>query len=149
MKKFQFSLGRVLDYKDQLLEREKNTLAQLRQQRQAIEDKMDSYRREFDAVNEELQHKSSEGVTVNELRGFDYQLQSIRYQQKLLQVEHKNISAAIERQLAVVLVANQEVSGLDKLEEKQREEYNHEVAKADELVIAEYVSSKIIRQKEA
>ncbi len=42
---------------------------------------------------------------------------------------------------------SQDVSGLNKLEEKQLEEYQLAAAKADELEIAEFISSRMIRDR--
>ena len=53
----------------------------------------------------------------------------------------------MERQLKVVIAASQDVSGLNKLEEKQLEEYQLAAAKADELEIAEFISSRMIRER--
>ena len=50
MKKFKFTLGRMLDYKDQLLDEEKNKLALLRKKKQEIDDHIESLLRELDKI---------------------------------------------------------------------------------------------------
>ena len=59
------------------------------------------------------------------------------------------LDGAIERQRRVVLGLSQEVSGLEKLEEKQREEHERLLAKENELIISEFIASKFIRDKVA
>ena len=49
----------------------------------------------------------------------------------------------IKFQTKVVVEANKDVSSLEKLEDKQREEYNFKVAKAEEQFIEEYVSNSV------
>ena len=49
--------------------------------------------------------------------------------------------------MGVVLAASQEVSKLDKLEERQLEEYKKDAAKEEELFISELVSSDSIRKQ--
>lgn len=147
MKKFQFSLSKVLDYKGQVLEKEKNALAHLHSLKKQIEDKIDSLQQEFQQVNQRLAEKSAEGISVMQIKSFEYQLQSIRYQIRQLQSENNAISASIEKQIKVVVSVSQEISGLDKLEEKQRTEYNMLEAKGSELQIAEFVSSSLIRKR--
>ena len=55
--------------------------------------------------------------------------------------------AESERQLQKVVAASQEVSSLDKLEERQREEYQLQAAKEGEKTISEFVSSRLIRER--
>lgn len=146
MKKFEFTLSKMLDYKDQILDKEKNSLMQLRSQINIVVEKILGLEREFDKVNAELQRKSAKGITALEIKCYDFQLENIRYQTKQLKNEKKALELAEERQLRVVIAASQEVSGLDKLQEKQLEQYNYDVAKAEEMFISEIVTSNIIRQ---
>ena len=53
----------------------------------------------------------------------------------------------IAKQLAVVIERTQEVSGLEKLRDKQREEYNQTVMKEEQENIMEMVTSKYIREE--
>lgn len=53
--------------------------------------------------------------------------------------------AAIEKQLDVVVEATKDVKTLEKLEEKQLEEYNHAAAKENEQFIEEFVSGQTVR----
>ena len=56
----------------------------------------------------------------------------------------------VKRQVQVVVQATQEVSKLDKLQDKQLEEYRKMVMKAEELEIEEFVSSRrIVTQSQA
>ena len=48
-----------------------------------------------------------------------------------------------------VVAAKQEVSKLDKLEERQREEYRHQVSKAEEDSFDEFVSQNLVRMAPA
>lgn len=149
MKKFHFSLGRMLDYKEQLLDKEKNTLAQLRAHKQRLEDKIDRLTAEANALGETARAESRAGITAVKLHGYEFQISNIREQIKALRVEFKTMEALVENQLKVVLAATQEVSGLEKLKEKQLEEYNYAQTKAEELVISEFISSQLVRNKNA
>ena len=51
----------------------------------------------------------------------------------------------IEKQLRVVVEATKDVKTLEKLEEKQLEEYNHQVGKENEQFIEEFVSGQTVR----
>lgn len=147
MKKFQFSLSKVLDYKDQMLEKEKNYLADLNAQKANVDQRIDAFQNEFEIVNQRFMKETAKGISVIQIKSFEYQLQSIRYQIKQLKSQQSALGCAVEKQIQVVVEASQEVTGLDKLEEKQRTQYNMEQAKGNEAQIAEFVSSQFIRQR--
>lgn len=149
MKKFEFSLGRILDYKDQVLETEKNTLMQLNQKLARIEAAIKSLQWEFSDLNDTMQEETKKGITMPKLRGYEYQMQSVRRLLREREDDKKLAELLVASQLKVVIAASQEVSGLDKLEEKQREEYRIMEAKVDETAISEYVMGKLARRKEA
>lgn len=147
MKKFQFTLSKVLDYKDQVLEKEKNHLADLHAKKARVDQCIEDFQAEFEAVNQRFMKETAQGISVIQIKTFEFQLQSIRHQLKQLQIEQNALLQTIEKQIQVVIEASQEVTGLDKLEEKQRIEYNIEQAKGNEAQIAEFVSSRFIRQR--
>lgn len=146
MKRFTFSLERMRGYKTQLLEREKNTLRQLQRVRFEIEEHITLLEAEFQQVNRDLQADVQKGMAVSKLRLYNFQMENIRSQIAALRWDLAAAQKEVEAQLAVVVTASQEVSGLDRLEEKQREEYDQAVLKEDALLISELVSSKHIRE---
>ncbi len=149
MKKFKFSLGKMRDYKEQILDREKNALLQLQMRKDRIDEKIGGLERELEQVAEELQAQARKGTTALEVKCFHFQMENMRRQLKQLRNEQKILAASVENQRKVVLSASQEVAGLDKLEEKQYEEYRSLQMKTEELVVSEYVSSQVIRQRAA
>lgn len=146
MKKFSFTLGRLLDYKDQVLETEKNTLRQLHQKKYEIDSSIENLEKLFAETDRKQKEKEAAGIFVGQLRVYEYEKDSIRRQLKQLRAEQRRAELEVERQVKVVVAASQEVTGLDKLKEKQLEEYQHQLAKADEDFISEYISGKLIRQ---
>ena len=65
----------------------------------------------------------------------------IEDQEKLI----KRIEADVERQTGVVTEASKEVKSLEKLKDKQLEDYNFRAAKAEESFIEEYVNGAAVR----
>lgn len=148
MKQFKFTLSRLLDYKDQVLETEKNTLAQLRQTRDGIERRIQSLEQEFTETDRRLKEDQKQAVSINQIRMYEYQFDSIRRQIKQFRLELRKAELEVERQMQVVVAASQEVSGLDKLKEKQLEEYQVSVARENETVINEFISGKLARESQ-
>ena len=142
MKKFKFSLDKLKSYKEQIKKREENTLASLRAEQLEKLHEKEELLRELDRRNAEFIRKSEIGMTAMEMvteKGLiRYILDSIKAKDKEISV----LSAKINKQLMVVTEASREVQTLEKLEEKQFDEYKFKERKADEAFIDEYVGNR-------
>jgi len=142
LKKFKFSLDKLKSYKEQIKKREENTLASLRAEQLDKLHEKEELLKELDRRNAEFIRKSEIGMTAMEMvteKGFiSYILDSIKAKDKEISV----LSAKINKQLMVVTEASREVQTLEKLEEKQFDEYKFKERKADEAFIDEYVGNR-------
>ena len=73
-------------------------------------------------------------------------LDSARNQLEELEKERKLLQAGLERQRQVVTEASREVKKLEKLKEKQLEEYHRGEAKEQQETIAEHVAGNFVRR---
>lgn len=142
MKKFKFSLDKLKSYKEQIKKREENTLAALRAEQIEKLHEKEELLKELDRRNAEFIRKSEKGMTAMEMvteKGFiSYILDSIKAKDKEISL----MTAKINKQLIVVTEASREVQTLEKLEEKQFDEYKFKERKADEAFIEEYVGNR-------
>ena len=142
MKKFKFSLDKLKSYKEQIKKREENTLAALRAEQIEKLHEKEELLKELDRRNAEFIRKSEKGMTAMEMvteKGFiSYILDSIKAKDKEISI----MTAKINKQLIVVTEASREVQTLEKLEEKQLDEYKFKERKADEAFIEEYVGNR-------
>ncbi|MGN0674127.1 MAG: flagellar FliJ family protein [Oscillospiraceae bacterium] len=139
MKRFEFSLNKLKGYKQQVLDREKNDLAHLRRQQQQYIDEKNALEEKLRRSNDEFCEKSAQGMTIMQVTTFKGYHHSLSKQIKELELSIENMEVKVQRQLGVVIEATKEVSSLEKLEDKQLEEYNFKAAKAEEQFISEYV----------
>lgn len=146
MKKFQFTLNKLLDYKDQLLEREKNELAAINAQLALAYDEEKSLQNTLKSATDEFNEKAAAGMSALEMTIFTMYHKSLRTQIEDAQKNIERILEEKERQTEVVTEASKDVKSLEKLEEKQYEEYSFRAAKAEEAFIEEYVVSASARQ---
>lgn len=149
MKQFEFSLERIRNYKMQSLDKEKKTLSNLKGKRNEIAEKicaMEKFREEKTA---QVQHKQIEGVSMGELISLNFLVENTRKQIETLQIELCKAEAVVEAQRKIVLVIYQEKTGMDKLEEKQTEEYRLLEAKADESEVMQAITNKMMRMSTA
>lgn len=145
MKKFEFSLSHMKDYRERLLDEEKGTLQRLKAERDQIENDIARLENDFAELSRKMQEKAEKGTTIVELKKYSAQMDNVRLQIKELEKALVRAEAKVEKQMQVVVEANQEVSKLEKLEEKQLEEYRHLVNKAEEDRIDEFVSQNLVR----
>ncbi|MBQ3566432.1 MAG: flagellar export protein FliJ [Oscillospiraceae bacterium] len=143
MKKFSFSLQKMYDYKKQILEAEKNSLMALRREKNGYEKRIE----DLDLLNDQIREKSKEevarGTTASKLMFYSMQMDGIKREQTQLRYQINLMDMKIEKQRRKVVALSQDVSGLEKLRDSQREEYNHMAAKENEAAIEEFLSFKL------
>lgn len=145
MKKFQFTLDKLLDYKGQVLNKEKNDLAALNVQRAEAAEQLAALENELKCARDEFNRKAALGISPMEMTVFTNYHKSLRLSIEETQHDIENLDKAVEKQLGVVVEASKDVSSLEKLEEKQLEDYKFKAAKADENFIEEYVNGASVR----
>ncbi len=143
--KFEFSLTRMLSYKEQIQESEKNKLAELNITKNDILSKIESVQLNYLSISNEMSQAQQNGISLNDLKNYNFQLQNSREYTKQLNRELEIAQQAVDKQLDILVLATQEVEGLNKLKEKQYEDFLYEETKKEELVVSEFVSAKFIR----
>lgn len=147
MKKFNFTLGTVLSYKNQVLDALKNEhakiLARINEQEKVIHNLEEEYKK----CNENFNQKKMEGITIIESIGFETYLRRLEVsiqqeQKKLLSIKEEE-----EAKRSEVVAAKQDTSSLEKLKEKKLEIYHKEEQKAQEAFVEEFVSFSRIASK--
>ncbi|MFW6679366.1 flagellar export protein FliJ [Lacrimispora sp. AGF001] len=141
MKKFNFPLNTVLNYKDQVLENLKTEhaqiLADIAQQERRIEELMEKSQSAAIRYREDTQC----GVTVNIMREYERYITFIQQRIVAEQGVLLKLTKKEEQKRAEVIEAKKEKASIDKLKEKKLDQYNKEVLKSEELFIEEFVSN--------
>ena len=143
MKKFNFTLKKMREYKKQILEGEKGALMSLYSEYNSLEQRYEDLNTEMKNVCLEASENMKSGISVREIQVYEIKKASIRREQNQLRIQMNIMESSIEKQRRIVVAMSQEVSGLDKLEEKQRMEYNYLVNKENEQIIEEFLSFKM------
>ncbi|WP_026892823.1 flagellar export protein FliJ [Lacrimispora aerotolerans] len=141
MKKFNFPLDTVLNYKDQTLDNLKSEhaiiLAQVVQQEQTIH----ALSEQRMAACTRFREETHCGMTVSAMREYEsyitYMQQRILYEEVTL----KKLRLKEEQKRNEVVEAKKEKSSIEKLKEKKLDQYNKEVLRSEELFIEEFVSN--------
>ena len=145
MKKFAFSLERMLSYQIQNLDKEQGIMGRLTVQRDRLEARKEALKLENARIRADMDQKEAAGTTVFVLKACYLVLESGRKQLEALEDDLSTITEKIERQRQVVLTASQEVKKLEKLKENQLKEYRRNEAKEQQEIIAEHVAEAFVR----
>lgn len=145
MKQFRFSLQKLKDFREQELERQKNTLSLLQADLRRIEEARETLEGTLSEQAEQLDRVYRLGSTASEIAMRKRYIVTLQQEIHIKEQQALEKQAEIERQLSVVVEATKDVKTLEKLEEKQLEEYNHAAAKENEQFIEEFVSGQTVR----
>ena len=135
MKKFKFSLDSVLSYKQQVLDALKGEhaaiLVKVREQEDYLEQLWSKYR----TYNAEYSQRKLEGMTI--LDATIYQT-GLRSMETVIQEETQRLE---ELRRQEVVEAKTDTASIEKLKDKKLDLYQKAVAKNEEALIDEFVSS--------
>lgn len=145
MKKFQFSLQKLKDFREQELDRQKNALSLLQAELRRIEESREVLIGKIAEQGEQLDRVYKLGSTASDIAMRKRYIVTLQQEVHIKERQAMEKRVEIEEQLAVVVEATKEVKTLEKLEEKQLEEYNHAASKENEQFIEEFVSGQTAR----
>lgn len=140
MKKFKFSLEKLLLYKEQQLRLEKENLGLLRHEKVTFESELNIVFSDIIRRKEEYIEKSRSGMVARDAQIYQIFQEHLNTQTEKL----KNLICfsqdKIEAQLEVIAEMSKEISTLEKLRDKQIATHQYELMKADEIFIEEFVN---------
>lgn len=146
MKKFKFSLDRMLDYQQQNLQKEKNVMGQIMEQILICENKKKKVETEIVQIHADMDKEIRKGTSIYQIRLFTTMIENGKRQLEGIKSRMCILEQEKEKQREIVVEASKEVTKLEKLKEKQLEEYRHAEAKEQELIISEHVAGQFVRQ---
>ena len=149
MKKFHFTLQKLKDFREQELDRQKNILSMLQADLRRIEEARELLIEKVKEQAEQLDRVYRLGSTASDIAMRKRYIVTLQQEIHIKEQQALDKRAEIEEQLSVVVEATKEVKTLEKLEEKQLEEYNHAASKENEQFIEEFVSGQTVRAANA
>lgn len=141
MKKFKFSLETVLDYKQQVLDALRTEhgaiLAQLRAQEDVVAHLEEQYRE----LSADFASRQMTGMSISEALGFEQYLRMTEHRIDRETVKLRDIQKQEEAKRQEVVEAKTDTASIEKLKDKKLDLYQKAVAKSEEALIDEFVSS--------
>ena len=128
------------------LEKEMGILGRMTAERDALEAQKQDMAEMAAGVQADIARREAEGTTIFMLKACFSILESARNQLEEMEEELRLLQAGLERQRQIVTEASREVKKLEKLKEKQLEEYHRGEAKEQQETIAEHVAGNFVRR---
>ena len=147
MKKFEFTMRKILDLKNNILEAEKNRLAQLQEAQRRLEDEILQLEQAMQDISQEMMDAQTKGVTVAELIAYNARRANIRMQLEELALRLADAKKSVDHQMQIVVEASREVSKFEKVEERQYEVYREGEKKAENARVEELVTNNACRRQ--
>ena len=142
MKRFEFSLKKLLGYKEQVLKKEKNELANLRKQQNLIVEQRHLATEKKNNKNIEFAAKMSNGLSPQHIACHKQYIDSLTEKIKFFSEEIERMEQGIQCQLDLIVEITKEIETLEKLEEKQLDDYKKKEQKSFDLYIEEFISHR-------
>lgn len=143
MKKFNFTLQKVLRFHEQELDVKKQELSALRESLRELDRKIQQSKRELLQLNQEMSRAMITGLNTRDLAVYKMYFRTMEQNIRQLEKQRTELRARAEEKQASVVQSNQEISGLEKLRDKQLMEYLAGCRKQQELEIEEFVAQGI------
>ena len=149
MKKFQFTLQKLMDFRQQELDRQKNTLSVLQADLQRLYEEKDELIRRVAELSAELEEICRTGAQAYEISVRKRYIVTLQQEIHAREFSAAQKQEEINKQLGVVVEATKDVRTLEKLEEKQLEDYRAAAVRENEQFIEEFVSGQSIRNAQS
>lgn len=140
MKPFHFSLEKMEHYRQQLLDTEKDKLAALQNKKNQLEYKMGQLELFEKKQKSELCTRQKSGMQAADLTYYSFFAQNILAQKKEVKDLMETLQVQIDQQVQVVTKASQGMKSLEKLKEKQFEQYQKDEARERTEQITELIA---------
>jgi flagellar export protein FliJ len=141
MKRFAFSLQRLLDYRTQVLEAERATLAEMNAVMRRFVQELADMKADWAKRTQELIELAARGTGAYELQRHSNYLRVLDEEIFNKQVQIEMQQKVIDRQEERVRETKMEIQTIEKLKENKLEEYNYLDRKEQEQFIEEFVSN--------
>ncbi|MCR4926204.1 MAG: flagellar export protein FliJ [Clostridiales bacterium] len=140
MKKFVFKLAKVKSFKEQTLEVKKGEMLNLQQKLSEIENRIKMLNNQYSETNKQMLEKMEDGISPGDISSYKTFLGDLDIKIRRSVTEKRRMLELIELKRLEIVEVNSEISGLERLRDKQYAEYLKETAKEQETAIEEFVS---------
>ncbi len=143
MKQFAFTLEKVLRFKQETLDLLKNELEQLRYRQREIERSIENVDDEFRRYDRALAEKMQSGMDARVVAVYKRYFGELNRQGRQLQDQREKAAAAVAAKRGEIVRMNSDISGLERVRDKQLRAYLEKDRKEQERFIEEFVGRAV------
>lgn len=147
MKKFYFSLERVLNYKRQVEDSLRSEHGQAVRMVQDKQTQIDMLEHEFQDARKLVESTKEKEVSVTELKGYEGYIGGLLSHIAAEKEELMNLQEQEAQKRELVIEAKKETASIQNLKDKKSGEYRSMVAKMNEIEIEEFVSNRSLAEQ--
>ena len=140
MKKFAFSLDKVLTYKEQIEHNLRAEYAQIVQKVAREEERLQMLEEEHAVCRMRYEEEKNRGSTIRQMKIYEGYLESVLWKIQKTEKIIDRLKAEEEKKRVEVIAAKTEASSIDRLKDKRKKEYNAAERKAEEIFVEEFVA---------
>ena len=144
MKKFVFSLEKVLSFQRQKLDVKKQELSVLHGSLHELEQEIRNLEARFAGLNGEMRQAAQTGMNACDMAAYKTYFRTLDEKIKKLTESKAELLRRIEDKKASIIQSNTEISGLEKLRDKQLDAYLKEGRKKQQFEIEEFVARQAV-----
>lgn len=141
MKKFKFSMQKVLEYKMHIEDREKAVLAQLRSQYEKLRVQMEKMEEQYNKLKAECIQMCLEGVVIREMAVIKSYMTELTEQMAQLVLKIERAEKEIDKQIDKITEIAKEKNSMEKLRGRYHVEYQEKQRKEMENFIDGFVAN--------
>lgn len=140
MKKFVFSLDKVLNFKAQTLDIKNNEMLKMQVELKEVEQKIYNLNNDFAETNQRMILDLQSGLAPMDMAAYKLYLNEINNKIRNYNMLKANLLNLIDKKMAIIIELKTDISGLEHLKEKQFGEYFRLNQKEQEINLEEFVS---------
>ena len=142
MKRYKFSLEKVLKYRGHLQKKEQDALARLHAELNSLLDEEKELVSRYENAKREYERLSAAGMRVIDTAVMLNHIESIRKQIVLQKAKFSEKGLEIENQTKILVAVTREKRTVEKLRDKKLEIYRNEKSKKEEKFIEDFIANR-------
>lgn len=146
MKKFNFSLQKVLEYNGHIQNRETIVLKNMQLNYKELCSDMDALLQRYESYKDEYSCKCTNGIIVNKVINLKLFISELQTQIKILSKKIEFAKSEIEKQIQKVVSVTREKTSIEILKDKHYETFKSQERKEDEIFINEFIMNSTSSQ---
>ena len=143
MKKFDFSLQKIMNFKQQRLDILTSELQNMQIELDNTDKMIAKTNDDYNQKGRELDEKSKSGISKSEMITYNAYLHSLIVKSNELAARRVNIESAIEKKKKDIVLIKSDIKGREKLKDKEYKEYQKASQKSFEQEVEDFVVQRI------